>query len=108
MVNSRTASERSGEISDRPKSSGSGNQLIGGSGEDTDAVINYDDEEDGQLFGNFKFRSFKTHKLIEEDYDLLNIEEPEDPTDISTTMIFPEDKVSKEAVEVVPVTKEDL
>jgi len=53
------------------------------------------------MFGNFKFRSFKTHKLIEEDYDLLNIEDPEDVTNISASTVFPEDKVIKEAVEVV-------
>lgn len=70
--------------------------------------MKYDEEEDSEIFGNFKFRSFKTHKLIEEDYDLLNIEDPEDVTNISTSTLFPEDKVVKEAVEVVPVTKEDL
>jgi hypothetical protein len=60
------------------------------------------------MFGNFKFRSFKTHKLIEEDYELLNIDDPEDVTNISVSTMFPEDKVVKEAVEVVPVTKEEL
>lgn len=60
------------------------------------------------MFGNFKFRSFKTHKLIEEDYELLNIDDPEDVTNISVSIMFPEDKVVKEAVEVVPVTKEEL
>ena len=60
------------------------------------------------MFSNFKFRSFKTHKLIEEDYDLLNIEDPEDVTNINASQVFPEDKVSKESVEVVPVTKADL
>ena len=39
---------------------------------------------------------------------MLNIEEHEDSTDITTSTVFPEDKVSKEAVEVVPVTKQDL
>ena len=70
--------------------------------------MHYNDEEDQELFGNFKFRSFKTHKLIEEDYDLLNIEDPEDVTNITASTVFPEDKVTKEAVEVVPVTKDDL
>ena len=40
--------------------------------------------EDDELFGTFKFRSFKNHKLLEEDYDLLNIEDPEDVTNINT------------------------
>ena len=60
------------------------------------------------MFGNFKFRSFKTHKLIEEDYELLNIDDPEDVTAISTTAAFPDERVSKEAVEIVPVTRDDL
>lgn len=60
------------------------------------------------MFGNFKFRSFKTHKLIEEDYNLLNIEDPEEVASINTTAVFPEDKVTKEAVEVVAVSKEEL
>lgn len=47
-------------------------------------MINLDDEEDA-MFSNFKFRSFKTHKLIEEDYDLLNIEDPEDVTNINAS-----------------------
>ena len=95
-------------ISDRPKSATDGAAHIGRSDEDTDAVIDYDEQDDQLMFGNFKFRSFKTHKLIEEDYDLLNIEDPEDVTNISASTLFPEDKVIKEAVEVVPVTKEDL
>ena len=71
-------------------------------------MIGYDDDDDEEMFGNFKFRSFKTHKLIEEDYDMLNIEDPEEATNISTATVFPDDKVAKEAVEVVPVTKEEL
>ena len=60
------------------------------------------------MFGNFKFRSFKAHKQFEEDYDLLHIEDPEDVTNITTSTVFPEEKVVREAVEVVPVTKQDL
>jgi len=99
------------QISDRPKSGGGRSDSEGNnrrSDQETDGILKYDDDEDSELFGNFKFRSFKTHKLIEEDYDLLNIEDPEDVTNISTQALFPEDKVTKEAVEVVPVTKDDL
>lgn len=78
------------------------------SDQETDGILKYEDEEDQLLFGNFKFRSFKTHKLIEEDYELLNIEDPEDVTNISASTAFPEEKVGKEAVEIVPVTKDDL
>jgi len=60
------------------------------------------------MFGNFQFRSFKAHKLFEEDYNMLNIEDPEDVPEINTNAVFPVEKVGKEAVEVVPVTKQDL
>ena len=64
------------------------------------------------MFGNFKFRSFKSHKLLEEDYDLLptKIDDPEDPDlqPIQPSKLFPEEKVVKEAVEIVPITKEEL
>jgi len=81
------------------------------SGDDsTDVIMGFDaeTEEDQELFGNFKFRSFKSQKLLDEDYDLLNIEDPEDVTNISTSTVFPEEKVGKEAVEVVPVNKQEL
>ena len=85
-----------------------GDSNRGRSDQETDGILNYDDDDNNEMFGNFKFRSFKTHKLIEEDYELLNIDDPEDVTAISTTMAFPEERVSKEAVEIVPVTKDDL
>ena len=34
--------------------------------------------DDGTLFGNFRFKSFRTHKLIEEDYSLLKVDDVED------------------------------
>ena len=64
-----------------------------------------EEDEDQALFGGFKFRSFKTQKLIDEDYELLNIEDPEDVTNITVNTAYPEDKVSKEQIELVPVTK---
>ena len=39
---------------------------------------------------------------------MLNIEDPEDVTNINTQAIFPTEKVTKDNVEVVPVTKADL
>lgn len=96
------------QLSERPKSANGSTGQVAGSGEDTDAVLGYDDDDEQEMFGNFKFRSFKTQKLIEEDYNLLNIEDPEDVGSINTTQIYPEDKVVKEAVEVVAVSKEEL
>jgi hypothetical protein len=34
--------------------------------------------DDGTLFGNFRFKSFRTHKLIEEDYSLLKVDDVEE------------------------------
>ena len=45
---------------------------------------------------------------MEEDYELLNIEDPEDVTEIKTNIVFPNDKVGKESIEVVPVSNKDL
>ena len=65
------------------------------------------DEED-ELFGAFQFRSFKTQKLIEEDYELINLKDPEKPTAIKVQDHFPEDKIVRDAVEVVPVDSGEL
>ena len=45
---------------------------------------------------------------MEEDYELLNLEDPEDVTEIKTNIVFPNDKVGKESLEIVPVTDKDL
>jgi len=45
---------------------------------------------------------------MEEDYALLELEDPDEVATIDTVSLFPEDKVSREALEIVPVTKQDL
>jgi len=45
---------------------------------------------------------------MDEDYALLDLEDPEDVTNIKTDVVFPEDKVGKESIEVVPVTNKEL
>ena len=72
-------SEKLSEDSRPPSAkSVSGSNLIN----DDETEVAEDDEE--ELFGSFRFRSFKTQKQIDEDYDLLNIEDPEDVTNIVT------------------------
>lgn len=91
--------------SDRPRSAISG-RSSGMKQSDAETDANDEEEDEDQaLFGGFKFRSFKTQKLIDEDYELLNIEDPEDVTNITVNTAYPEDKVSKEQIELVPVTK---
>lgn len=75
------------------------------SDEDTDAII---DDDDDDVFGGLQFRSFKRHKQMQEDYALIDIEDPADVPLINAGTIFPVEKVTKEAVEVVPVTKNEL
>ena len=58
-------------------------------------------EEEDLLFGNFKFRSFKKHKLMEEDYDIINIKEPEPPKKLEALTVFSEEKLVKEGVELM-------
>ena len=45
---------------------------------------------------------------MEEDYSLLELEDPEDVSAINTVKLFPDEKVSREALEIVPITKKDL
>jgi hypothetical protein len=42
------------------------------------APADAENTDDGTLFGNFRFKSFRTHKLIEEDYSLLKVEDVEE------------------------------
>ena len=65
-------------------------------------------DEDEELFGAFHFRSFKAQKLIEEDYEMVNIKEPERPQNIRVADHFPEEKIVRDAVEVVPVEATSL
>lgn len=39
---------------------------------------------------NFRFKSFRTHKLIEEDYGLITVDEPEELPMIKTTNLIHE------------------
>lgn len=41
-------------------------------------------------FSAFRFKSFRTHKLIEEDYSLLELEEPEEVPMIFSKEILPD------------------
>lgn len=53
-------------ISERSEGHPSGTQSA--AGEEQDTVAAQTEEEEGELFSSFQFRSFKQHKLIEEDY----------------------------------------
>ena len=65
-------------------------------------------EEEDLLFGNFKFRSFKKHKLMEEDYDIINIKDPEPPKKLEALTVYSEEKLVKEGVELMQVNQSQL
>jgi hypothetical protein len=52
------------------------------------------------LFSDFRFKSFRQHKLIEEDYELLKTEEPEELPKIKLDAYMTKQKVEKEAIEL--------
>lgn len=54
------------------------------------AVGDNETTDDGSLFSSFRFKSFRTHKLIEEDYDLINNDDVEDVPLINTAKMFPD------------------
>lgn len=67
------------------------------------AVGENDTTDDGSLFSSFRFKSFRTHKLIEEDYDLIKHEDVEDVPLINTSKMFPDQHLSKDGIELVAV-----
>ena len=46
--------------------------------------------------------------MIEEDYELIHIPDPDKPQNIRVADHFPDEKVVRDAVEVVPVDAKDL
>lgn len=59
-------------------------------------------------FTNFRFKSFRTHKLIEEDYSLLQVEEPEEAPMIFSKEILPDERLVKDGVELVAIDEKQL
>ena len=65
-------------------------------------------ETDDEHFGNFRFKSFRKHKLIEEDYSLLNVNDPEEAPPIVVAATFPDERVNKDNIELVTVDHREL
>ena len=62
-----------------------------------------DDVETQDSFSNFRFKSFRTHKLIEEDYSLLELDDPEEVPMIISKEIMNENRLNKDGVELVAI-----
>lgn len=62
-----------------------------------------DDEEEG-LFADFRFRSFRQHKVIQEDLEILEIPQPESHEKINMDKYMAKQQVEKDAVELVSMT----
>jgi hypothetical protein len=46
--------------------------------------------------------------LIEEDYTLLNIQDPDEHSSIELKKIYPDDRLSKEAIELVEIDQNEI
>lgn len=66
------------------------------------------DGEEEELFGDFRFKSFRKHKLVQEDYSLLQINDPEEQDEIKAKAMFPEDKLVKQSIELVGINHAQL
>ena len=64
--------------------------------------------ETGDDFNSFRFKSFRTHKLIEEDYNLLQVDEPEEVPMIFSKEILPDERLSKDGIELVAIDEKQL
>jgi hypothetical protein len=53
---------------------------------------------------NFRFKSFRTHKLIEEDYGLITVDEPEELPMIKTTNLIHENQIDRDGIELVAIS----
>ena len=65
------------------------------------------DDEDESLFADFRFRSFRQHKVIQEDLAILDIPEPEAHEKIDMGKYMTKNKVEKDAVELVSMTVDE-
>lgn len=65
-------------------------------------------EADDLSFSSFRFKSFRTHKLIEEDYSLLQVDEPEEVPMIVTKDIVSDERLSKDGIELVAIDEKQL
>lgn len=92
------------EMAEKPLLTGSQENLS----VDLETEIAEGSEEEDLLFGNFKFRSFKKHKLMEEDYDIINIKDPEEPKKLEALQVYSEEKLVKEGVELMQVNQSQL
>jgi len=65
-------------------------------------------EVDDLSFSNFRFKSFRTHKLIEEDYSLLQVDDPDEVPMIVTKEIMSDERLSKDGIELVAIDEKQL
>jgi hypothetical protein len=67
-----------------------------------------DQFEVADVFTDFRFKSFRKHKLFKEDYTLLQIADPDEHTEIEVKSIYPENRLIKSAVELVEIDHKEI
>lgn len=75
--------------------------------EDRANLTDAGEDEEESLFADFRFRSFRQHKVIQEDVGILEIPEPEAHEKINMDRYMAKAKVEKDAVELVSMTAGD-
>lgn len=66
------------------------------------------DNDEEEFFSEFRFKSFRKHKLVQEDYTLLTINEPEEVDEIKTKVVFPDERLVKKQIELVSIDHKKL
>jgi hypothetical protein len=82
-----------------------GRAMIRSEHQNNSTMIN--EEEDEEIFGDFRFRTFRQHKSIKEEYDFLKFEDPEDMPKISVEKFMSKAKVEKDSIELVSMDIEE-
>lgn len=93
---------------DRPSSKSSGSRHGTASLSAVDEDTGDEGDENADIFSAFKFTSFRTKNLVDENYEMVHLKDPDEPIPISAPLVFPKEKVEKEAIEVVPINAEEL
>ena len=60
------------------------------------------------VFTDFRFKSFRKHKLLKEDYTLLQFEDPDEHQEIEVKQVYPENRLVKSAVELVEIDHKEI
>ena len=67
-----------------------------------------EEDDPSDMFSEFRFRSFRKDRQIHQDYALLDPEDPESLANISTSTMFTDLHLNREAIELVEIEEKSL